>query len=161
MNLDFRRTCEVLAAEQDCGFERVVSRPGIVSIAEGMLKTLQHPIQVQAQIAVSFDGFSGRQCLEVEVVVVGWLSASAEIDFFNLRRAGSGKKKSSFIDFSDSKKRIGTRTVFRPLEFPAELEKAFFGGLQQLNYTFFENIRSRGRSGRRDRRTAHCRCRRW
>jgi hypothetical protein len=160
VNLDFRGTCEVLAAEQDGGLERVVSRPGIVSIAEGMLKTLQHPIQVQAQIAVSFDRFSGRERLEVQVVVVGWLSAGAKIDFFNLGRASSGKKKSSFIDFSDSKKRIRTRTVLRPLEFSAPLEKAFLGGLQQLIYTVLENVRSRGRSGRRSRRSGCRRCRR-
>ena len=64
MNLDFWGTGEI-AAEQDCGFQRIISRPSIVTVAEGMLETWQHPIQIRAQIDIPLDGFSGRQRLEV------------------------------------------------------------------------------------------------
>ena len=142
MHLDFWGTGEVLAVEQDCGLKRVVARPGIVPIAERVLKTWQEPIQVRAQIVISFYRFPGRQRLIVQVVVVDRLPPGAKIDFFNFRGRGSATEESSFIDFSDPKQRIGTRAILGPFEFPSQFEKAFFGGLQKLFYALFESVRS-------------------
>jgi hypothetical protein len=130
VHLDFRGTGLILAAEQDGGFQRVVLCPGIVPIAEGMLETFQHPIQVQAQIAISLDGISGREGLVVEVVVVDRLSTSSVIDFFNFCGGGFVQEESAFIKLSHSEKSIGAGTILRPLEFSAQLEEAFPGGRQ-------------------------------
>jgi hypothetical protein len=101
VNLDFWGACDVLAAEQDRGPERVVSRPGVVPIAEGVFKTFQHTIQVQAQIVISLDGISDGERLVVKVVIVGRLLRGTKINFFKFRGCSTGEQKSSSIELSD------------------------------------------------------------
>jgi hypothetical protein len=126
MNLDFGGTGDILAAEQDCGLQRVISRPRVVPIAEGVGKTFQRPIQVQAQIIISFDGTSDRRRLEVQVIVVRGLWPGFVIDLFEFCGCRLTKEKSSFIDSSDPEERIGTRAILRPFEFPPQFEESLF-----------------------------------
>ena len=91
MNLNFRRTRDVLGAEQDCGLQRIGSSPGVVSFTERMFKSPQHAIQVQAQIVISFDGIPGRQRLVIKVIVINRLLSAPEIHLFDLRRRRASK----------------------------------------------------------------------
>lgn len=91
MNLNFRGTRDVLAAEQDRGLQSVGSCPRVVSLAERMFKSLEDPIQVLPQIVISGDGIPGRQRLVIQVIVIDRLPSVMEIDFFNLRGGRASK----------------------------------------------------------------------
>jgi hypothetical protein len=125
VNLDFGGTGDILAAEQDRGLQRVISRPRVVPIAEGMRKTFQHPIQVQPQIVISFDGASDWGRLEVQVIVVRGPRPGIVKDLFEFCGGRLTKEKSSFINSSDPEERIGTRAILRPFEFPPQFEETF------------------------------------
>ena len=118
-----------MAAEQDGGLQRVISRPGIVPIAEGMCETFQHPIQIEPQIIISFDRTSDWRRLVVQMIVIDRLWAGLVIDLFKFCRRCLTKKKGSFIDFSNPVEWIKTRAILRPFEFPPQFEESVLGGL--------------------------------
>jgi hypothetical protein len=129
VNLDLGGTGDIWAAQQDGCLQRVISRPGIVPIAEGMRKTFQHPIQIEPQIIISFHGTSDWRRLVVEMIVVDRLWPGIVVDFFKFCRRCLTKEKGSFIDLSNPVKRIGTRAILRPFEFSPQVEESVPGSL--------------------------------
>jgi hypothetical protein len=141
VNLDFGGTGDILAAEQDRGLQRVLSRPSVVPIAEGMREAFQHPIQVESQIIISFDRTSHRRRLKVQVIVVHRLWPGIVKDLFEFCGGRITKEKSSFIDFSHPEERIGTRAALRPFEFSPQREESVPGGLEQVLDALLERVR--------------------
>jgi hypothetical protein len=142
VKLYLQGTGYVPAAEENGGFKGVISCPGIIPAAKGVLKILQHSSQVLAQLVIFFNRIWARRGLIIEMIIVDGLPPSIEIDFFQFGGGGAPKEKGTLIKLPDPEKRERSRPIFGSLKLSTQFEKALLGSLQQLRYAFFERVRS-------------------